>query len=345
MTTTDRRLALSLVELTSVVSAVALLAAVLAPALADAGRRGKSTVCLQNLGRIAQASIVYAGQDPDEQAIPVHPTMSATYLGAEYQRMVSAVAYGGKSGRGLDRGSYYFWGTAEHRGPATRPLNRVLYGNVFPDYAENTGSDEVNWTRDTQLDLSVYRCPSDSGYTGIHYTSWRYSGMSSYDHYGSSYAANVFWTFSYNEGVCKSNGTLLHRLSDIVNPAETLYYLENCGRFAFLADPQGLPGHECGQAPQATVGGWHGRAWTFNVSFVDGHADAIRIKGYENPDLGHYPGEDYEHWDCTIVRGSGWQMDTLPLPPVPSTIPCGTGRCGDSDCPDDAASLVTPDVE
>ncbi len=342
--TSRHRGGITVYELVAVVSAVALLAGVLAPALADAGRRGKSTVCLQNLGRIAQASIVYAGQDPDEQAIPVHPTINDSSDASVLRRQSGACAYGGKSGRGEDQGSNWFWGTVYDRGPATRPLNRILYGDVFPDYAENPGPDRVNWVNDTQLDLSVYRCPSDSGFTGIHYISWRTGGLTSYDHYGTSYVGNVVWTFSHNEGVCRSSGALLHRLSNIVNPAETLYYLENCGRFAFLADQQGLPSEQCGQGSQDRVGGWHGRDWTFNVSFVDGHADTIRIRGFENPDQVHYPTEDYDYWHCIIIRGRGWQMDTLPLQPMPSTIPCAKGRCGDGDCPDDAASLVPPDV-
>ncbi len=47
MTTADRRLAVPLVELAGVVSAIALLAGVLAPALADAGRSSHPTRCHQ----------------------------------------------------------------------------------------------------------------------------------------------------------------------------------------------------------------------------------------------------------------------------------------------------------
>ncbi|MCP4246037.1 MAG: prepilin-type N-terminal cleavage/methylation domain-containing protein [bacterium] len=65
-----------------------------------------------------------------------------------------------------------------------------------------------------------------------------------------------------------------------------------------------------------------------NVSFVDAHAGAIRVKGFENPRLSHYPecpnpGQDcYEFWKPVIIRGPGWQEDCLPSPPVRTEVPC-----------------------
>lgn len=344
MTASYRRVGITLIELLAVVSAVALLAGVLTPALADAGRRGKGTVCLQNLGRIAQASIVYAGEDADGQAIPVHPQLSWPHIDENAKRLIGEYAFGGKSGRGRDYGSTFFWGTAEYRGPAWRSLNSILYGDVFPDYADNPGPGDVNWESDEQLDLAVYRCPTDTGYTGLHYFSWRESGLSSFDFYGTSYVANALWGTSYPT---KGYGVVLRRLSDIVNPAETLYYLENCGKFAYLSDPPGLPGHECGEAAPGIVHGWHGQKWRFKASFVDGHVDTVRIKGFENPDLGHYPSEDHDHWECVIVRGRGWQMDTLPLPPVPMSGSRGDSRSGperNSTSQVEAPSIIAADI-
>ena len=52
------------------------------------------------------------------------------------------------------------------------------------------------------------------------------------------------------------------------------------------------------------------------------------MKGYENPQLGHYPGGDYDYWACVIIRGNNYQLDTLPLMPVETTIPCGWLRSG-----------------
>jgi hypothetical protein len=66
-----------------------------------------------------------------------------------------------------------------------------------------------------------------------------------------------------------------------------------------------------------TVTGWHGRDWIFNASFADAHAGTIRMKGFDNPHLEEYPLFDsFDAWKCVIIRGKGWQLDTLPAPPV-----------------------------
>ena len=315
------RQALTLIELVATVSAFALVAALLAPALADVSRRGKDTVCLQNLARIAEASIVYAAEDPDGQAVPVHPKMDDATMPEGVRRATPVYAWGGKSGCGAEGSDSLFWGTGRDKGPVTRPLNRILYGDVFPDYRYNPGPGFSNWKSDEQLDLSIYRCPSDNGYTGIHYDAWEASGLTSYDHYGTSYAPSALWIIS--DGYCVANSVLLHRLSDIVNPSTTVYYQENCSRYTWLADPVDP---SCDVGRPEVVKGWHGQPWLFSVAFVDGHAARTRMRGYRNPDLGHYPGGGYYCWHCVIIRGDDWQIDTLPLEPVATTIPCSGGQ-------------------
>ena len=329
------RRALTLVELLAAAAAVALLVAALTPALAGTRGRSKQTVCLQNLARIAEASIVYASDDPDDQAVPMHPQMPNTALASELRRQISRMAWGGKSGRGVEDSNVFFWGTL-NKGPSTRPLNRILFGDVFPNYAANPGPNGVNWLNDQSLDLPVYRCPSDSGHTGDSVNiSWRDSGLTSYDHYGNSYAANVVWiylpgsTTCSGSPCCDSNSPFLRRLGDISNPAQTLYYLEGCGRSAFLADPQGTPPNTCGSDFPGVINGWHGQPWQFSAAFVDGHARAIHIRGHQNPRLSHYPecpnaGGCWQFWRCVITRGDDWQLDTLPLEPVATPIPCST---------------------
>jgi prepilin-type processing-associated H-X9-DG protein len=314
-------------ELIAIVSAVALLTALLAPAVADVSRRGKDTICLQNLARIAQASIVYAARDPDEQAIPIHPQAYDPTVAAYLRRLIPSYVWGGKSGRGEVGADPLFWGTGNGKGPATRPLNKILYGDVFPDYSLNPGPGFANWKIDERLDLSVYRCPSDSGYTGLHWSSFKESKLTSYDHYGTSYAANILWIFrgsdsNCNGPCCQSNSPYLHALSDIVNPVQTIYYLENCGRYAFWADLPGQP--SCGGSFETTVNGWHGQPWLFNAAFVDGHVEPIRLRGFGSPRLGHYPDGNYNNWHCVIVRGDEWQLDTLPLDPTDTSISCST---------------------
>jgi hypothetical protein len=127
-----------------------------------------------------------------------------------------------------------------------------------------------------------------------------------------------------------SNSPYLRPVSRIPNPANTLYYEENCGRFAFKADPQ--PG-QCPYTPEPGVlPGWHGRNWMFDVSFADGHAGVTKMKGMKAPHLSSYPHCEvqsgplanpdacYLHWHCVIIRGDGWQKDTLPSPPVATVV-------------------------
>ena len=116
-----------------------------------------------------------------------------------------------------------------------------------------------------------------------------------------------------------SNSPALRPLSRIPNPSNTLYYEENVGRYTFLFDPVDP---SCDTPAEGVVHGWHGRDWMFNVAFSDAHASMIKMKGYQNPQLSEYPWQDYYHWHCVIIRGPGYQRDTLPSPPVVTDIPC-----------------------
>ncbi len=328
---TSRRTALTLLELAAVVAALAVLAAMLTPALGDVRRRGKDTVCLQNLARIAQASTVYAGQDLDGQAVPVHFMYTfgpAWGHPSSSTRATLSICYGGKSGKG-EHGNRLFWGTAFGRGPTSRPLNAILYKRDFPDYmAEPYGSYPYadilqRWYADETLDLAVYRCPSDSVYSGLGPHGLELSGSSAFDHYGNSYNASDMWVGIGPDYPLSSNTPLLHRLYELANPAETIWYTENCARHAKHVAP--FP-DDCSLGEQyATIRGWHGEDFRFNVSFVDGHADYIRIRGFDNPILGHYPGytdpwSGFVHWKCVTMRGPGWQIDTLPVAPVETDL-------------------------
>lgn len=328
--------AFTIVEAVATVLALAVLSTMLLPTLADTRRQSKELRCLANLSRIAQASIIHAGADPSGFAIPVHGlvTEEAGSLG-EYE-------WGGKSGigeplAGTDRLSSR-WGTSAGLGPATRPLNRILYGDVFPNYELNPGALGENWAFDAQVDLDVFRCPADYGYTGHHFSTWRTSKLTSYDHYGNSYNAVSSWVGVQGPN-CKlqSNSVFSRPISRVPVPALTLMYMENCGRFAYSANYgddgcKSLGGRE-GADVETNVRGWHGQMWTFQAAFVDGHAGVIRMEGHLQPQprLGAYPDCFYSldtchyFWHCVIFRGPGWQIDTLPAPPVKTEIPCNRG--------------------
>ncbi len=322
-----RKRAVTLMEATVGVASVTVLMAMLVPAMGEARRQGKQVHCLGNMRQIGEASAIYAAADANEFLVPAHPLVEVA------SRSLGTYAWGGKSGAGSPAAgedpTSSQWGTLAGAGPATRPLNQVIYGSVFPDHRDNPGTFGVNWIDDTQLDLDVYRCPGDYGYTGYHYSSWRDSKLTSYDHYGNSYAANTSW-IGVSGGGCRleSNSPFLRPASRVPVPSRTIMYLENSGNFAPRRN-YGIDG--CASLSGSNTGsttpihGWHGRDFEFNTTFVDGHAATIVIDGHLHPQphLGRYPNQnDWSYWHCVIMRGPDWQIDTLPASPVRTNIPC-----------------------
>lgn len=330
----------TLIELLVVVSIIALLIAILLPSLKRAREQAKSTVCLASLKGISTAGNTFAASNSGELTIPIHPLIG------QVNGALGEVEWGGKAGRGdviVGDPSQIVnskWGTKFQRGPSTRGLNSVIYKGGFTDYGNPPmpGPDDSNWINDTNLDLKMFRCPSDKGWTGLHYSAWKNSGLSSYDHYGTSYAAVTSW-IGVSGGNCTlfSNSSFLKPLSRVPNPANTVYFMENCGRFGWRInygttdDCQFLSG-DTPEAPERDIIGWHQKPYVFNVAYVDGHASVVTMRGHNHPQarLSSYPAwkgrpTDYDFWHCVINRGKDWQLDTLPAPPVDSGIGCNTG--------------------
>ncbi|MFH0983288.1 MAG: hypothetical protein V2A79_17350, partial [Planctomycetota bacterium] len=197
--------AFTLVETAGTASVALFALVVVASASRGTRERDRLTECQANLRTIGQASLTYAADDPNEIMIPV-PVWQVLYDEA------GAIEWGGKSGRGQSWNpgdpAMSIFGTAAYRGPAHRPLNFYLYKGGFVDYhppggEANPGPGNENYLRDTQLDLDIYRCPSDTGYAGggfLHTASaradlneraFRDEGLTAYDHYGTSYVANM----------------------------------------------------------------------------------------------------------------------------------------------------------
>jgi prepilin-type processing-associated H-X9-DG protein len=349
------RAAFTLVELLAVASCVTVLLAVVAPSISAALGKSRYAGCLERLRAIGQASRTYSANDAVESAIPVHEKQFQQ--DPYHPILIGAYEWGGKSGIGwptwiqgyADTGLGSRYGTKAGFGPATRPLNNVLYPHGFRD--NNSPWNRNGAKLDTELPLDAYRCPADDGPPlAAHCPDWvNNPARTSFDHFGTSYAANNFMNSSSGGAIVFSNSPYLRRLSQVPNPARTLNYEENIGRWAWACKNEQptcfeVVGPGVDPGPTKSVRGWHGKDWTYNYAFVDGHADKRQIYRDGTEDSGGYgqhhaaeelssypvspdcrqcaPGADdcpgdegsFEQYRCIIIRGDGWQKDTMPAP-------------------------------
>ena len=116
-----------------------------------------------------------------------------------------------------------------------------MYGHRFPDH--NWTNDRLGMLSDTRLNLDKFRCPADDGPplghedgAGPHCPDWiTNSNRSSFDHFGNSYAANLFMIGASGGGEMLSNSPYLRPQSRVPHPSRTIYYEENIGRWAWAA--------------------------------------------------------------------------------------------------------------
>jgi hypothetical protein len=227
-------------------------------------------------------------------------------------------------------------------------MNEILYKGGFKDNNKPTYS-RKGAEEDTKLELDLFKCPGDDGPPrAAHCPDWvANSERSSYDHFGNSYAANVFMISSQGGGPMFSNSPYLRPITRVPTPARTLYYEENIGRWAWSArrelDECQWIGQGVDPGPTKAVRGWHGKDWTYNRAFVDAHAEYQRIyiegsedregyaNHYRNEELESYPrnsgGDEgnFEFFRCIIVRGPGWQKDTMPAELLETGLQWGGG--------------------
>ncbi len=336
-----RSKAFTLVELLVVVSIIALLIAILLPSLKKARETTKRIACAANLTGISKAGLTYAADDPNEFGIPI-----GLRDANDSDTLYSFYAFGGKSGvfapgypKGNVNQSKFSGGLNDPvndnaMGAFYRPLNSIIYKSGFSAKATGGGLAGASWEGDANLDLGIYHCPGDKGFSGMHHNGWKQSGLSSYDFYGTSYATNPMWIYHSGDTQLFSNAVYRRPLSRVPNPANTVMFWENAARFASFADNPEMgddqPPDSCRPVydEEYVAKGWHGQPWNFNVAFADGHASWVKVRSYKKAtgiQQSSVCGDNNETCVCIIARGNGWQLDCLPAPYVPTNKALGSG--------------------
>ena len=284
----NARVGFTLIELLVVIAIIALLVAILLPALSAAKSEGLRTKCNTNLRSIAQLAVASATDDP--RSIIHHQS-----TGGEVQWLgLGAWDWGGASGTDPDY--------SENSGPdgfaaATRPLNKQMFG---PALSQNSN-------------FELYRCPGNEGQVA----NPDYGGdtpdslESMFKYKGNSYQGDFIWYRSGNTGY--RYGSFMRPVNQFTDTGKNLLFYECRFAQAFLTTEEFAPSLNFTPVT-SPIPGSHAKLGDFNVSFADGHAARIKVlpRGtMVNPnslDANRYPYRD------GMARGLEWWYDNFPRP-------------------------------
>jgi len=266
--------AFTLVELLVVIAIIAMIIALLLPALSRAREASQSTACLSNMRQLAMAVHLYAADSKDHLPWIPHPQHSLGD-GTAYVSGGPAPIYDQGGGEGV---------TIDGWVPA--PKNRALF--------KYTGS---KW--------DLFQCRSDSG-VDIHEYWPQISWMPYWQATGSSYSFNDYqltYHPSVNETDYRETGWN-HKLSQLPKASQfVLWYEPPAQIWPWGAGPSTLVSgkvfrwHRAGRASGSRSYEEAGNAPFYaNIAFADGHADSIDFTPtYKRNEAGAIIGQDRRH--------------------------------------------------
>jgi len=263
-----------------VIAIIAILAAMLLPALARAKLKATQAACLSNQHQIALAFIMYP-DDNNDQIVPMH----------DYDPNGAMLNYAGGFWGGSGGPSFAGVSVSNWIATAQTALSHVgPGGNPLAQYAANP---------------NVYECPGDTRFKKFTMaTGWAYGSYSKSENVGGEPFNNFFGC-----------GDTYRRLSAISAPAVTMVFVEDAdtegtgvnrgtwGPVWSTTAPRG--GHSQSFNWQDAVPMYHGNLSTFG--FADGHAEGhhwsdggliswgLNAANGRNSGSGSTSGPDYEY--------------------------------------------------